>query len=124
MPMDAQGKPRMSRELLQRLAKPQQLTQPVGSQGSAQMRQSFAERKQVEQNRRIVHSYQESHLGTRSFRSSDVRQMGSELGRPRRRPSTDTSSAKGGVVNRIDSGQNRPSAGFKEPPARGYNPYA
>lgn len=29
-----------------------------------------------------------------------------------------------GSRTRVQTGQNRPSAGFKEPPARGYNPYS
>ena len=61
--------------------------------------------------------YRSSHLG----QTYGVRQMGAEMGKPIR------ADRKGGSqpqLKSIDTGQNRPSAGFQEPKGRGYSPYS
>ena len=60
--------------------------------------------------------YRSSHLG----QTHGVRQMGAEMGKPIR------ADRKGShpQLKSIDTGQNRPSAGFQEPKGRGYNPYS
>ena len=49
-----------------------------------------------------------------------VRQMGAEMGKPVR---ADRKGSEPQLWS-IDTGQNRPSAGFQEPKGRGYNPYS
>lgn len=67
--------------------------------------------------------YRDSMLGS-SY--NDVRQMGAEISGgesyDKRRNTRIMSDL--GQNERIDSGQNRPSAGFKEPEGRNYNPYS
>ena len=61
-------------------------------------------------------AYRSSLLG----QTYGVRQMGAEMGKPIR------ADRKGShpQLKSIDTGQNRPSAGFQEPKGRGYNPYS
>lgn len=121
--MDAQGKPRMSRAMIRRLGGC--MTDDQVS-ATAQAHVSFNERRHRERNldRRHVANYRTSRLASRTH----VRQPGMELGVPRqpkekheihnvrghRRPSD---------AERMQSGVNRPSAGFVEPPGRRFNPY-
>ena len=59
--------------------------------------------------------YRSSHLG----QNHGVRQMGTELGRPAR-----SNERKADVpLKSVETGQNRPSAGFQEPSSRKYNPF-
>ena len=61
-------------------------------------------------------AYRSSRLG----QTYGVRQMGAEMGKPIR------ADRKGShpQLKSIDTGQNRPSAGFQEPKGRGYSPYS
>lgn len=135
--MDANGKPRMSRQLLQRLMKCDQ-TAPVKATRLSARPQSFDQRRRQEVNahRQHVTSYRRSNLANQSY----IRRPGGEIslgprhesgsatgtGSPpdtplgNRRPAG--ASAASGV--RLQTGANRPSAGFQEPPGRGYNPFA
>lgn len=95
---------------------------------TAQTHVSFNERRHRERNldRRHVANYRTSRLASRTH----VRQFGMELGVPRRskkkhkihnvrsRPNDTARDAE-----RMQSGVNRPSAGFVEPPGRRFNPY-
>ena len=100
----------MSRELLERLSsqRPNQPDayggQPVGSAPFARARRQ---------------NYRDSMLGAQH---NNVRRMGAEMGRPVGGYSRGKGD-KPGSGQRVDSGQNRPSAGFKEPPGRGYDPF-
>ena len=60
--------------------------------------------------------YRSSHLG----QTHGVRQMGAEKGKPVRADRKSSESQ----LKLIDTGQNRPSAGFQEPKGRGYSPYS
>lgn len=125
--MDASGKPIASRELLERMIRDQSI--PAGKRdevATAQTVQSFEARMQLEKNRALVRGYKDSKLGMQTVRAEEVRQMGMEIGygRKKKRPTFNKPKDTGGTPNnRVDSGQNRPSAGFQEPPSRNYNPF-
>ena len=118
--MDSHGKPEMSRELLERLM----LDQSGDSKNDdfmAPSTQSFNQRLEVERRRRLVRGYRDSKLGKSSLGSDEVRQMGMEIGHRRRHNFTPPEKPD---LKPIETGQNRPSAGFKEPPTRDYNPFS
>ena len=109
--MDIQGpsgKPEMSRELVERLS------HAIDS-GRQQFGVVAGDTRAPDMNvRRNV--YRSSHLGS----GHGIRQMGNELGTPRRHPHHRDGTP---TPERLATDQNRPSAGFKEPSPRGYNPY-
>ena len=105
--MDIKGKPKMSRELIERLSyTPSSTSQAFGVATGGVRTPSMDARRNV---------YRNSHLG----RCYGVRQVGTEIGgsphsgRKDMRP----------TLEHVPTSVNRPSAGFREPPARGYNPY-
>ncbi|MDO4712385.1 MAG: hypothetical protein Q4B05_00535 [Candidatus Saccharibacteria bacterium] len=117
--MDANGKPRMSRQLLQRLMDCGQPPAVKATQVSATP-QAFQQRRWQEANgnRQHVGNYRRSSLANQSY----IRRPGGEISADRR---SDTAGGQQGVLReRINSGVNRPSAGFQEPPSRGCNPFA
>ena len=140
--MDDQGRPQISRELLLRMTRDQ--SQQRGSVDdralSAHSQKSFDERKQLENNRSRVRAYRDSILGRGNLFNGSV-SAGEGAGYGRRKPRKfnvpndhDISQKISSGQNRpsagfkepqsgAGSGQNRPSAGFKEPPSRDYNPY-
>lgn len=83
---------------------------PAGTPMKAGGVQSFAQRRQIENNRQIVRSYNQSRLGA-SPKLNDVRRMGVEITAvsPRSNPSR---------PNAV-----RPQASFSEPEGRHYVPY-
>lgn len=58
--------------------------------------------------------YVRSHLG----QARGIRRVGTEIGGVQH-----VSSGGKPVLRHLETGTNRPSAGFKEPPRRSYNPY-
>lgn len=107
--MDIQGRPRMSRELLRRLSRsntPDDV--PLGRAVDSSSDVSMDVRRNL---------YRNSHLGSRQ----PVRRVGGEMGKPVRRP--DRGDPAVVEPKKIDSSQNRPSAGFSEPSVRKYNRY-
>lgn len=112
--MQNNQKPIMSRELLQRVGGS---IQPQPTQPTTQSQLTFAKRAHIEQNRQHIGRYGESLVGSQPLRA-EVRQMGTEMGKRRMGKGQPARQ-----LNRMNSGQNRPSAGFCEPPARQYNPY-
>lgn len=58
--------------------------------------------------------YNRSHLG----QARGIRRVGTEIGGVQH-----VSSGGKPVLRHLEAGTNRPSAGFKEPPRRSYNPY-
>ncbi|MDO4773603.1 MAG: hypothetical protein Q4A37_00540 [Candidatus Saccharibacteria bacterium] len=114
----------MSRAMLKRLMAVQpptvSATSPSGDgvAGNAAQPQSFAQRQRLERQRKLVGSYQQSTLGVQNYKE----EVGAAGSTTRSRLATPPQSTD--TPERIDTGQNRPSAGFKEPPSRGYNPYA
>lgn len=125
--MNNSQKPTPSRGLLQRMMRssPSSQASPIGSSlpvGAGKPRstvvahqpQSFAKRQEIDKNRQLVQGYSSSQLGTQY-----IRRFGAEISRGKR----DEYEAIDRGGERIKTGQNRPSAGFKEPPAR-HNPYA
>ena len=105
--MDIKGKPKMSRELIERLSyTPSSTSQAFGVATGGVRTPSMDARRNV---------YRNSQLGQRY----GVRQLGTEIGgsphsgRKDMRP----------TLEHLPTNANRPSAGFREPPARGYNPY-
>ena len=74
--------------------------------------QSFTEREQLEKQRRLIHSYRDSLIGTQRVERGSVR--------PGKRPKP-----VGGVPQITRQEFNAPGGQtFKEPPTRGYNPYS
>lgn len=115
--------PGISRELLQRISAStpygMSSTAPEPLAPSPDPRKSFQKRKQIDKNRQVVGGYKASHIGNQVNRPSSIRQMGAEMGRNTpRHPQEKTPEKK------ISTGQNRPSAGFSEPPSRRYNPFS
>ena len=120
--MDVNGKPRMSRDMMGRIMHSQPLNQPAAVGGAPSKVPTPAQRSLHARSSRVG-GYGTSQLGARSF----VRQFGTEISAPAKSHSDRRHQSQSGQISsekRIDSQQNRPSAGFKEPPARGYNPYA
>lgn len=114
--MDANGKPMMSRELLQRLTAVDPPTvSAVGVSAQSSQPQSFAQRRRSEFDRKRVAAYRQSSLGAQHFRT-EIDPVS------HRRPSPTPSQPQDGP-QRVETGQNRPSAGFQEPPSRRYDPY-
>ena len=95
--------------------------------------QSFAERKVVEQSRETIAAYRFSKLGTNFAPRGEYARP---KPRPRPRPEApgetrQEANARGGLATRrllsppkADKQQPGPAPGFREPPARSYNPYA
>jgi len=109
-----QDKPPMSRGLLKRLMGGNPVSKGLSSQ---QSHQSFAERQKIDKNRQLIRSYRDSKLGQQtSMKPNSVDLKSDEL-------IADARSAEKTPPKRIETGQNRPSAGFQEPPSRRYNPY-
>lgn len=106
--VDTNGKkPKMSRGLVNRLSGAiDSGREQLGATSDSARGLSMGARRNV---------YRSSHLG----QTYGVRQMGAEMGKPIR------ADRKGShpQLKSIDTGQNRPSAGFQEPKGRGYNPY-
>ncbi|MDO4781133.1 MAG: hypothetical protein Q4A34_01950 [Candidatus Saccharibacteria bacterium] len=124
--MDANGKPMMSRELLERLTKT--APESVGAFGATTVN-NFRERRQQDfgSSRKMVGQYGRSSLG-----AGAARQAGANAATPLRRegdPVNDTAHNPG-IRSRQSRGNGsvqtdakRPSAGFQEPPSRRYDPY-
>lgn len=105
----------MSRELLERLSR------HGAAYGDEPMGSTIAGAGQVSMDTRRS-LYRNSHLGGKH----GVRQMGAEIAvsRPSRRPNPRPDDAPQ-APGKVDTGQNRPSAGFhfQEPQGRKYDPY-
>ena len=88
--------------------------------------QSFAARRAVERNRNIVGAYNRSHLGVSSVDRAALRRSSPTPASPEALGVTSSSSRQ--EMNSRTSLQRpaqRPSTHtFREPPSRGYNPYA
>ncbi len=104
--MDVQGRPKMSRALVQRLSQSVgRGHQPLGTVGSS-VTPDLAVRRNI---------YRQSHLGA----SHHVRQVGAEIGGSRRQRGVSASPEN----EHLSTNQNRPSAGF-DVTSRKYDPYA
>ncbi len=107
--MDTNGKkPTMSRGLVDRLSGAiDSGREQLGTASDSARGLNMGARRNV---------YRSSHLG----QTYGVRQMGAEMGKPI------IADRKGShpQLKSIDTGQNRPSAGFQEPKGRGYSPYS
>ena len=121
--MDAQGKPRLSRAMIQRLGG---CIAEDTTAVTAHAHVSFNDRRRHERNldRQHVANYRTSRLASRTH----VRQIGMELGVPRKPREkheihTVRTHRRPTDAERVDFGVNRPSAGFVEPPGRRFNPY-
>jgi hypothetical protein len=95
-----------------------------GSIGSTNF-QTFGQRYSAEQSRAVVRSYRDSHIGRGSLRH----QARPGVIEPfRRDPVIPTGRRAQNVVNPLTRSASaplyQPSIGFKEPPTRGFNPYA
>lgn len=91
--------------------------------------QSFTERKQIENNRKTVGAYQFSQIGQNFLpRGEYVRPKPRQLRVAERKSSRQEMNANGGIVPERPTGgpttRQQMNAGFHEPPARSYNPYA
>lgn len=113
----------MSRDMMGRITHLQPTNPAVAFGGMPAQTPSPTQRALHAQGSRVG-GYGTSQLGARSL----VRQVGAEISAPTpsrvnrmRRPQPEQSTDP---RRRINSRQNRPSAGFKEPPGRNYNPYA
>lgn len=106
--MDSKGRPQISRELLERLTSS---NQPMGASAYGTASSPQAPSSPVRR-----HKYRASMLGSQH----QVRQMGAEIGG---RQMTRREQTHEPIQEKTQTGQNRPSAGFKEPQGRGYNPY-
>ena len=112
--MDSQGKPEMSRELMERLMRNNQ--QDSGSAyGHKAWGPAPAPSDRVRQRK-----YKDSLLGS----GHNLRQFGTEIGLVDRRSNHRRAKNDAPTDERVNTGQNRPSSGFQEPPRRGYDPYS
>lgn len=109
-------RPQMSRGLLRRLLDADDRISDDRATATRLTSVRFSDRVRVERNRQNVGRYGDSMLGAHY----GIRQVGAEIG-IRRRRSGDTKDEK---PQRVETNQNRPSAGFKEPTGRNYDPYA
>ena len=121
--MDGNGRPPMTRGMMNRIMKSQP-SEPTSAFGSVSTQPSSSTQRSLHTRGDRVGGYGTSQLGGRSL----VRQFGAEISSPSksridrmRRPQQ---SQTGGSGQRVNSQQNRPSAGFKEPSGRNYDPYA
>lgn len=94
--------------------------------------QTFSQRKQVEQSRTTIGSYQQSAIGNNFAPRGEYVRPARKYAQPGQRASRQEMNANGGSVPEQSSSRGslsrqsmnaRPQT-FKEPPARGYNPYA
>lgn len=86
--------------------------------------QSFSQRQQIENNRRVVGSYAQSSVVLQANPVNGVRRFGSEMGYVKKpNPGSQPNSAQRKPQQRPGPSQSRPAAGFREPSGR-YNPYA
>ena len=104
-----QQKPQMSQGMLQRLMND---SNNVNNQTAPSVFGNSLPQKPSHNKSGGSSQYQKSMLGSQY----SPRRTGDSDLRKRRKPS--------GNPVRVQTGQNRPSAGFKEPSARGYNPYS
>ena len=138
--MDSRGKPQISSKLLQRMTsfqKPKpsfgvvssRVTSPRRAPDKAKNGAGLSPASQQVAGERTIRSYGYSQLGTQYIRSG-VRQYGTEMGYARRgqsglvKSSSNSNIGVSDVSPRVQTGQNRPSAGFREPPSRRHDPYA
>ena len=116
--MDANGKPRMSRDMMGRIMHSQP-AQSENAYGVAPSSGAGQTQRQLYSSGNRIGGYGTSRLGMRS----SVLQFGTEISAPSRRKRPDFQKNQNLGENHINTQQNRPSAGFKEPPGRNYNPY-
>ena len=136
--MDASGKPQASRELIERLSDP---TIAAGSASAYGMTRYQSANRKCDTERRFIKSYRDSAVVNPSL---GPRRVGSEMGVVRRR-TVQADQAEGGVSlagqnRRLNSVSPRPNSTevnnrqafnsgntqptFREPPARGYDPFS
>ena len=136
--MDASGKPQASRELIERLSNP---TIAAGSASAYGMTRYQSVNRKCDNERRFIKRYRDSTVVNSSL---GPRRVGSEMGAVRRR-TVQADQAEGSVslvgqnrrlnsvslrpnsteVNNrqaFNSGNTQPT--FREPPARGYDPFS
>lgn len=113
--MDIDGKPQKPQDMTVQVTQTQSSSQITAFGGLPTQKQSLAQRELYASGQRIG-GYGTSNLGARSL----VRQFGTEISAPTssrvdrmRRPQSEQLTDP---RQRINSQQNRPSAGFKEPP--------
>ncbi|OYX41600.1 hypothetical protein B7Y94_04760 [Candidatus Saccharibacteria bacterium 32-49-12] len=112
--MDSQGKPEMSRELVERLMRnPQQGGE--SAYGHKVWGPAPTPSDRVRQRK-----YRDSMLGS----GHSLRQFGAEIGLVDRRSNHRKAKKDASPDGRVSTGQNRPSSGFQEPTRRGYDPYS
>lgn len=112
--MSNSSKPEMSRRLLGRMIRNDKSSRPNGKVVGPAAPASFRDRVAKDRNRQAIGRYSDSILGKRY----GVRRVSSEFSSSR------PTSTDGDEFERLETGQNRPSAGFKEPEGRKYDPYA
>lgn len=130
--MNGQGKPEASRELLERMMGSQSLGGSTPLKDYSYM--SFAERKRLEERRKLIGSYKSSKLGSvegvteelaKNGDAAQINRADTEKDLPSMGLREDSHTDRSSISReKIDTGQNRPSAGFVEPPSRKYNPYS
>ncbi len=115
--MDNRSRPVISRELLKRLSGNQKADPRISATGVTA--RSFSGRVSKGFDRRVIGGYKASMIGA-TFNQGSVRRVGAEitanssLGQQQSGPES---------KQQIKTNQNRPSAGFKEPSSRSYDPY-
>ena len=136
--MDASGKPQASRELIERLSNP---TIAAGSASAYGMTRYQSVNRKCDNERRFIKRYRDSTVVNSSL---GPRRVGSEMGAVRRR-TVQADQAEGSVSlvgqnRRLNSVSLRPNSTeannrqafnsgntqptFREPPARGYDPFS
>lgn len=117
----------MSRELLERLSKYDNSTDSSSAYGAPASHRRVVRKTTT---RRWVRQYTDSHLGSGGD-PVRVRRPGGEIysakkdmeNRERLSDPIGEGSPSGPSSERINTNQNRPSAGFKEPPGRRFDPF-
>jgi len=91
-----------------------------GSMGSVSS-QSFAQRRQIERNRRAIGGYHTSRVATAHHRS--LQYSGTDISQQRAEAAVDDVRPSYGAIRSIARPEVAPRQRFTEPPARTYNPY-
>lgn len=113
-----QRHPRLSRERIERLSRAPMPGQDVVRATGRSAAPVPSSRPQANCDRQFVRNYRSSHLANQG----SIRRMGMEIshGATRRR----TVAAQQEQPQPIETGVNRPSAGFQEPASRRFDPFA
>lgn len=115
--MDSSGKPIASSDLINRMNKQMGSPDTVRAVGANSL-PSFTDRQRIEKHRKRIGSYKDSTLGRAKPSPADVAQLSTMKGSA----TLQAGDSSGSPVQKVETGQNRPSSGFQEPASRRHHP--